>query len=137
MLDEALGLLDHHLGDLHVALRRPSNVDEITSVDRPLHAGDFFGPLVDEQHHQVDPGGPRHRLGDALQQHRPGAAAARRSGRAAPADRRPQIHDPRRYFGRLERDAFLRTERVRFSKNSFARLIGASKLTASTLISAK
>ena len=31
-----------------------SNVDEMTSpLHRALHVGDFFGPLVDEQHDQI------------------------------------------------------------------------------------
>ena len=57
VLDQALGLLDHHLGHLHVALRRlvEGRRDDF-AVDRPLHVGDFLGPLVDEQHDQVDLG---------------------------------------------------------------------------------
>jgi hypothetical protein len=31
VLDQALGLLDHHLGDLHVALAGSSKVEEMTS----------------------------------------------------------------------------------------------------------
>ena len=51
VLDEALGLLDHHLGDLHVARGRlvEGRADDL-ALDRALHVGDFFGPLVDEQH---------------------------------------------------------------------------------------
>jgi probable HAF family extracellular repeat protein len=55
VLDEPLGLLDDHLGDLHVALRRlvEGRRDHL-AVDRSLHVGDLLGPLVDEQHDQVD-----------------------------------------------------------------------------------
>ena len=54
VLDQALGLLDHHLGDLHVALRRlvEGRRDDL-AADRALHVGDFFRPLVDEQDDQV------------------------------------------------------------------------------------
>ena len=57
VLDQALGLLDHHLGDLHVALRRlVERRRDHLAVDRALHVGDFFRPLVDQQHDQVDLG---------------------------------------------------------------------------------
>ena len=74
-----------------------SKVDEITSPShRSLHVGDFLGPLVDEQHDEVDfrvvLG---HRLRDVLQQDRL-AGARRRDDQAALAlaDRREQVHDP-------------------------------------------
>ena len=55
VLDQALGLLDHHLGDLHVAGRRlvEGRADHL-AFDRALHVGDLFGPLVDEQHDEHD-----------------------------------------------------------------------------------
>ena len=87
VLDQALRLLDHHLGDLHVALRRlvEGRRDHL-AVDRPLHVGHFFGPLVDEQHDQVDLGvirrRPTARCSAAASSCR--CAAARRSGRAGP-----------------------------------------------------
>ena len=50
MLDEALGLLDDHLGNLHVAGCRlvEGGTDDL-ALDRALHVGDFFRALVDEQ----------------------------------------------------------------------------------------
>ena len=69
VLDETLRLLDDHLGDLHVTLRRlvEGRRDDL-AVDRPLHVGDLLRPLVDEQHDQVHLGMVRgHRLRDALQ----------------------------------------------------------------------
>ena len=56
-LDEALRALHHELGDGDVLLgghveRRAHDL----AVDRALHVGDFFGPLVDEQAHEVDLG---------------------------------------------------------------------------------
>ncbi len=99
VLDEALGLLDHHLGHLHVALRRfvEGGRDDL-AAHRALHVGDFFGPLVDEQHDQVDLGvvlGDA--VGDVLQQHRL-AGARRRDDQAALAlaDRRQQVDDAAR-----------------------------------------
>ena len=99
VLDQPLGLLDDHLGDLHVALRRlVEGRGDHLAVDRALHVGHLFGPLVDEQHDQVDLGMVRrHRLRDALQQHRL-AGARRRDDQAALAlaDRRHQVHHARR-----------------------------------------
>ena len=96
VLDEALGFLDHHLGHLHVALRRlvEGRRDHL-AVDRPLHVGDFFRPLVDQQHDQIHLGViRRHRLRDALQQHRLAGARRRDDQAALPlADRRHQVHD--------------------------------------------
>ena len=92
VLDQPLRLLDHHLGDLHVAGGRlvEGRRDDL-ALDRALHVGDFFRPLVDEQHDQVDlgvVGGDA--VGDVLQQHRL-AGARRRDDQAALAlaDRRP------------------------------------------------
>ena len=78
-------------------------------LDRPLHVGDLFGPLVDEQHDQVHLGmvlGDA--VGDVLQQHRL-AGARRRDDQAALtlADGHHQVEDAGRQvvaFG-LERDA--------------------------------
>ena len=56
VLDQALGLLDHHLGHLHVAAGR---LIEGRGHDLALHGarhlGHFLGPLVDEQHDEVAP----------------------------------------------------------------------------------
>ena len=88
MLDQALGLLDHHLGDRHVARGRlVEGRGHHLALYRALHVGDFLRPLVDEQHDQVvlrmigSDG-----MGDVLQQRTvlPVRAAATRSGRAGP-----------------------------------------------------
>ena len=95
VLDQALGLFDHHLGHLHVAGGRlvEGRADDF-AVHRALHVGDFFRTLVDQQHDQRDfrmIGGDR--VGDGLQQHR--LTGARRSDDQAAlafADRREQVH---------------------------------------------
>ena len=48
---------DDHFGHLHVTLRRlvEGRRDHFT-CHRPLHVGDFFGPLVDEQHDEATSG---------------------------------------------------------------------------------
>src|SRR5438309_2651242 len=48
VLDETLGLFDHHLGDLDVALRRlvKGGGDDL-ALHRALHVGHFLRPLVD------------------------------------------------------------------------------------------
>ena len=79
VLDQALGLLDHHLGDLHVARGGlvEGGADDF-ALHRALHVGDFFRTLVDQQHDEHDfgmIGGDG--VGDVLQQHR--LAGARRS----------------------------------------------------------
>jgi hypothetical protein len=53
VLDQALGLLDHHFGDLHVARGRlvEGRGDDL-ALHRALHVGDFLGALVDQQHDQ-------------------------------------------------------------------------------------
>ena len=54
VLDQALGALDHHLGDLHVA--RGGLVEgrgDHFAAHGALHVGDFFRALVDQQHDQV------------------------------------------------------------------------------------
>ena len=99
VLDQALGLFDDHLGDLDVAHRRlVEGRGNYLALHRALHVGDFFRPLVDQEHDQIafrvivgD------RVGDVLQQH--GLAGARRrhdQGALAFADRRHDVDDPRR-----------------------------------------
>ena len=94
MLDQALGLFNDHLGDLHVArggLIESTRYD--LTLDRALHLGHLFRALVDEQHDQVYfrmVG--RDRRGDILQQH--GLASLRRRDDQTTltlADRRDQI----------------------------------------------
>ena len=68
------------------------------ALDRALHVGDLLGPLVDEQHDEVDlgvVGGDA--VGDVLQQHRLAGARRRDDQAALPlADRHHQVHDARR-----------------------------------------
>ncbi len=104
---KALGLLDHHLGDLHVARwRLVEGRGNDLALHRALHVGDFLGPLVDQQHDQIALGMiGRDRVGDVLQQH--GLAGARRrhdEGALALAHRRHDIDDARREV--LERRVF-------------------------------
>jgi hypothetical protein len=93
-----------------------SNVDEITSPrNRPLHVGDFLGPLVDEQHDQVHLGMIlRDAVRDVLEQHRL-AGARRRDDEAALAfaDGHHQVEHAGREVVALglEGDARLRVER--------------------------
>ena len=96
VLDQALGLLDHHLGDLDVAHRRlVEGRGNHLALHRALHVGDFLRPLVDQQHDQVafrvivgD------RVGDVLEQHGLAGARRRHDQRAlAFADRRDDVDD--------------------------------------------
>ncbi len=99
VLDQPLGLLDHHLGDLHVARgglveRRGHDF----AAHGARHLGHFLGTLVDQQHDQIHVGMVRgDRGGDVLQQHRL-AGFRRRDDQAALAfaDRRDQVDDARR-----------------------------------------
>jgi hypothetical protein len=108
VLDQPLGLLQHHLGHLHVSVGGlvEGRADHF-AVHRALHVGDFLGPFVDEQHDQDDLGVVgRDRVGDGLQQH--GLAGARRrhdQGALALAQRRHEVQHARsRALGRrLER----------------------------------
>ena len=69
MLDQALGLLDHHFGHLHMAGRRLVEGGRDHLADHgALHVGDFFRPFVNQQNDQVNAGViGRNRLGDILQ----------------------------------------------------------------------
>ncbi len=99
VLDEALGLLQHHFGDLHVTCRRfvEGGGDDL-AFHAARHVGDFLRPLVDQQHDQEDfrvVGGDRG--GDVLQHHRLAGARRRHDqGALAHADRRDQVDHPRR-----------------------------------------
>ena len=94
---QALGLLQNHLGDLHVAGGRlvEGGADDL-GAHGALHVGHFLGALVDEQHDEVDfrvvgvDG-----VGDGLEHH--GLAGARRSheeAALAQTDGRKQVDDP-------------------------------------------
>ena len=54
--DQPLRLLDHHVGDLDVAVGRlvEGGGDDLR-LHVLLHVGDFLGPLVDEQHDERRP----------------------------------------------------------------------------------
>ena len=98
MLDQALGLLDHHLGNLHVAGSRlvEGGADDLP-LHRPLHVGHFLRALVDQQHDEVALRViGRDGMGDVLQQHR--LAGARRGDDQAAlalAQRRDDVDDAR------------------------------------------
>jgi len=49
-----LGLLDHHFGDLDMAVwwELVESRGDHLALDRALHVGDFLGTLVDQQHQQ-------------------------------------------------------------------------------------
>ena len=95
MLDQTLGFFDHHFSHLHMARGRlvERGADDF-ALHGPLHVGNFFGPLVDEQHDQDDfrvIG--RDGICDRLQQH--GLAGSGRSDdqpALAFANWRKQIH---------------------------------------------
>ena len=116
VLHEPFGLLDDHLGHLHVTCRRfvEGGADHFAD-HRPLHVGDLFRTLVDEQHDEhgirvvVGDG-----LGDVLQHHGLAGARRRHHQPALPhADGRQQIDETRRVFIRLvlERNALFGIER--------------------------
>src|SRR6185437_308286 len=116
VLDQALGLFDHHLGDLDVAAGGlvEGRADDF-ALDRALHVGDFFRALVNQQHHQHHlgvVGGDG--VGDGLQQH--GLAGAGRGDdqpSLALADGGAEVHDAARdvLADGLELDALGRIER--------------------------
>ena len=55
VLDQALGLLERQLGDLRVLFARAvERAGDDLALHGAAHVGDLFGPLVDEQHHQLD-----------------------------------------------------------------------------------
>jgi hypothetical protein len=137
VLDQALGLLDHHLGHLHVAAGGSSKVrGDHLAAHGALHLGHFFRALVDQQHDQVALGVVAHdRLGDVLQHH--GLAGLRRrddQAALALADRRAdQVDDapvrssvlplPARASGACGNSG------VRFSNSTLLRrILGRSKL---------
>ncbi len=108
VLDQALGLLDHHFGDLDVALGGlVEGRGNDLAVDRALHVGDFLRPLVDQQDDQDHFGiivGDR--AGDVLQKHGLAGPWRRNDQRAlALAERRDDVDHPRRLVldGRVER----------------------------------
>ena len=81
------------------SLGRSNVLDDDLALDGAAHVGDLFGPLVDEQHDQLDLGVVAlDRRGDRL--HDRGLAGLRRrhdDAALALADRRDQVDDPRRH----------------------------------------
>ncbi len=97
MLDEALRLLDHHLGDGDMARRRlvEGRGDDL-ALHRALHVGDLFRALVDQRARSGSISGWLTAIDerDVLQEH--GLAGARRrgdEGALALAERCHQIDD--------------------------------------------
>ena len=83
-----------------------SNVDEMTSpLTVAAHVGDLFGPLVDEQHDELDLGVvDLDRRGDGLHHERLAGLGRRDDEPAlALADRGDEVDDPRRHVGRIGR----------------------------------
>ena len=124
VFDEALGLFDDHFRDLHVACGGfvEGGGDDF-AFDGALHVGDFFGPLVNEQHDEDDFGVVRRDgVGDGLQQH--GFAGARRCDDEAAlafADRGEQVHDTATdvVADGLHFDAFVGVERGQVVEENF------------------
>ena len=82
-----------------------SKVEAMTSpLHRAAHVGDLFGPLVDEQHDELDLGVVAPRSSVAIVLHDRGLAGLRRrhdEAALALADRRDQVDDPGRHVGRV------------------------------------
>ena len=116
VLDHPLGLLDDHLGHLHVALWRlvKGGADHLGGRAGAHHVGDFLRALVDQQDEQIDIGVVLDDgVGQVLHQHRL-AGSRRRDNQPASAlaDRADQIHHTGGIFLRvvLEEEAFVREE---------------------------
>ena len=128
-LDEALGLLDHHLADLHVPagrlVERRANDLGARPLDRALHFGHFLGTLVDQEHdHVAFRMVLQNAVGDLLQED--GLAGARRGDDQAAlplADRRDQVHDAHVDLARLgfEHEPFVRVQRRQVVEDNFLR----------------
>ena len=100
-LDVALGLFDHHFGDLNVAAGGlVERAADHLGLGVALHVRDFFRTLVDQQNDQHHVGVVlADGVGDLLKQNR--LAGSRRGDdqhALAHADRRHQIHDPHVQF---------------------------------------
>ncbi len=93
VLDQALGLLDHHLGNLNMAGRRlVESRRNHFALYGALHVGNFFRPLVDQKYDQINLrviGGDR--LGDIFQNNR--LAGARRRGNQRALSHTLRRHD--------------------------------------------
>ena len=108
-LDQALRPLDRELGDLRVlvggAVERAR--DHLAAQHVAPHVGDLFGPLVDEQHHEVHLGVVALDRVDELLEDRGLARLRRRHDEAALAlaDRRDQVDDPAGHLAAARRAA--------------------------------
>jgi hypothetical protein len=117
VLDQTLRLLDHHIGDLHVTVGGlvECRGDDL-AVDVPLHVSDLLGPLVDQEHDELD---LRMVLGDRVRHllEEDGLAGLWRGDDQATLplpDRREEIHDPHRHVAvrTLELDRRVGIERA-------------------------
>src|SRR5690606_11138508 len=125
-LDEALGALDGELGDRRVVFGGTieGRGDDL-ALDRALHVGDLFGPLVHEHHHDVDLGvvlGDR--LRDGLEDERLAGLGGRDDEAALTlADGGDEVDDPRRELlgSRLETQALVRVDRRQLAEVDAAR----------------
>ena len=97
VLDQALGALDHHVGDLHMARGRfvEGGADDFGGAHAAHHLGHFFRAFVDQQDDQVHFRMVVHDgLGDVLQHHGLAGLGRRHDDAAlALADRRDQVED--------------------------------------------
>ena len=119
VLNQALGLLDHHLGNLYVTTGRfvKGRRHDFTTHGT-FHLGNLFRALIDKQHHQVDV----RRIGtncrsNVLQQHRL-TGFRRRDNQPALTftNRRDHVDNPRgevlgRAIALLQHQAFRREQR--------------------------
>ena len=99
VLDQALGLLQHHFG--HLDVTRGGFVEggaDHLALHAARHVGDFLGPLIDQQHDQEDLGVVGGDGGGDVLQHHGLAGAGRRDdqGALALADRGDEVDDARR-----------------------------------------
>ena len=107
--DHTFGLLDHHFGDLNVAAGRLVKSTRHDFAMGPLHltfhVGHFFGPLVNEQHDDIDIGMvDEDRLGHLLQQDRlPRLGWRNNESPLAESDRRDHVDDPSTQLGGIGR----------------------------------
>lgn len=97
-LDHPLGLLEHHLGHLHVArgLLVEGRGDDL-GLGVARHLGHLLGALVDEQHNQIDVGMVvGYGVDNRLHEHRLTRLGLGDNQRALPlADGREEVYDAR------------------------------------------
>ncbi len=127
MLDQTFGLLDHHLGHLHMAACRlvESRGNDFTAYGA-LHFRDLFRALVNQQNDQCAFGlGRGDRVGDLLQHHGlPGLRRRDQQAALALADRRNDVDGPSgqvlgRTIALLKPDTLIRVQRGEVFKENF------------------